>query len=71
MEKKINLETWPRKAQYELFKTMDYPHFNICANVDITRFYAHIKSEKQSFYTAMIYIATKVANEIPEFRYCL
>ncbi|MBF4691979.1 chloramphenicol acetyltransferase [Fusibacter ferrireducens] len=71
METKIDIDTWPRKAQYEFFRTMDYPHFNICANVDITKFYAYIKSKSLSFYTTMIYITTKAANEIPEFRYRL
>ncbi len=69
MKREIDIEKWARKAHYEFFKAMDYPHFNICANVNITHFYAYIKSKSLSFYTSMIYITTKVANEIPEFRY--
>lgn len=71
MEHKIDIETWPRKAQYHLFKEMDYPHFNVCANVDITKMYDHIHGTDISFNKAMIYITTKVANEIKEFRYRL
>lgn len=69
MERKIDINTWPRKGQYSLFRQMDYPHFNICAQLDITNFYTFVKSKNISFYTAMIYMTTKIANEIKEFRY--
>ncbi len=45
MERKIDLENWPRKQQYDLFRHMDYPHFNICANLDITEMYNYVKNE--------------------------
>lgn len=69
MERKIDINTWPRKGQYNLFRQMDYPHFNVCAQLDITNFYTFVKAKNISFYTAMIYITTKIANEIKEFRY--
>ena len=31
----INLETWPRREHYEVFSTWEYPHFSMCANVDL------------------------------------
>ena len=68
MERRIDLDKWPRKSQYELFKTMDSPHFNICANIDITKLRKFIKRHDLPFYTTMIYITTKVANSIPAFR---
>jgi len=49
MKKYIDIESWPRKAQYKLFKQMDYPHFNICANVDITEMYSYVKANDISF----------------------
>ncbi len=48
---------------------MDYPHFNICANLDITEMYNYVKMNNIPFFKAMVYIATKTANEIKEFRY--
>jgi chloramphenicol O-acetyltransferase type A len=65
----IDLETWKRKEHFNFFNRMDYPHFNICGNIDITHFLKVIKAEKVSFYYAMIYAATHAANEVINFRY--
>jgi chloramphenicol O-acetyltransferase type A len=48
---------------------MDYPHYNICVNIDITNFLTKIKEEKIPFYYAMIYAATYALNQVEEFRY--
>ncbi|AOT70553.1 chloramphenicol acetyltransferase [Geosporobacter ferrireducens] len=69
MKKYIDIESWPRKAQYKLFKQMDYPHFNICANLDITKTYSYIKNNEIPFFKAMVFLTSKVVNNIPEFRY--
>lgn len=34
----------------------DYPHINICANVDITEFYRYIKEKEDPFYISILYI---------------
>lgn len=67
--KEINLNTFPRKAHFELFNNLSYPHFNICANVNITKFYQFLKQRNKPFFLSFVYVATKIANEIPEFRY--
>lgn len=65
----IDIDSWSRSKQYNFFKQMDYPHFNICANVDITNLYDFVKKEKRSFFRTMVYVASRAANEIEEFRY--
>jgi chloramphenicol O-acetyltransferase type A len=65
----IDLETWPRREHYRLFNTFDHPHFNMCVNVDITTFYSFLKQQDISFNLAVVYILTRTANTIPEFRY--
>jgi chloramphenicol O-acetyltransferase type A len=65
----IDLETWPRKEHFAVFKDFDYPHFSLCANVDITAFYPFIKQNGISFNLAVVYLITRTANAIPEFRY--
>ena len=65
----IDVENWKRNEHFNFFHQMDYPHFNICGNVDITHFLQVVKEKKISFYYAMIYAATAVANEIVNFRY--
>lgn len=57
-----------RKKHFEFFRQMDNPHFNICANVDITKYLEQIKRESIPFTPAMVYAISKVANDIPAFR---
>lgn len=67
--KYINIDNWSRKEQYHFFKQMDYPHINLCAQLDMTRFYSFTKENKLSFFKTILHIIARVANEIPEFRY--
>lgn len=65
----IDIENWNRKNHYYYFKHLDYPHFNICANLDITEFYRYIKEKEYPFFISILYATTKAANNIKEFRY--
>ncbi|MCP4600141.1 MAG: chloramphenicol acetyltransferase [Proteobacteria bacterium] len=65
----ISLETWPRREHFKVFNTWDYPHFNLCANVDLTAFYPMVKQRGVSFTVAIVYVLARAANAIPEFRY--
>lgn len=66
--KLIDIENWNRKDHYNHFKQLSYPHFNICANVDITRFYKYIKETKKPFFISILFASTKAANSIEEFK---
>ena len=57
-----------RKKHFEFFQNMDQPHFNVCANVDITLFRQFIKANGLPFNVSMVYLTSKVANAIPAFR---
>ena len=61
---KLNLETWPRYEQCKLFIGMDYPHFNLCANVDISAFLPAAKASPHSFNTGLVYLFARAANGI-------
>jgi chloramphenicol O-acetyltransferase type A len=65
----IDLETWPRRDHFKVFSGLDYPHFGLSANVDITTFRLFVKQHDISFTIAIIYVLTRAANKIPEFRY--
>ncbi len=69
LRKYIDMENWKRKDHYNFFKELDYPHFNICGNLDITNFYKHVKENELPFFISILYAATKTANNIKEFRY--
>ena len=66
---RIELQTWPRREHFETYHTFDHPHFNMCANVDLTAFYPALKEREISFTVAIVYVFARVANEIPEFRH--
>ena len=65
----IDLETWPRRKQFRFFNAFDHPHFNMCANVDLTAFYPVVKQYGIPFTVAIVYVLARAANAIPEFRY--
>lgn len=67
--KKIDVQDWDRYTHYKFFRQMDYPQYNICMDLDITKFLTSVKQKELPFYYAMIYATMKVANEVEEFRY--
>ena len=67
--RQINLNTWPRREHFQVFRSFDIPHFNMCANIDLRAFYTLIKQSDISVNMAIVYILTRAANAIPEFRY--
>jgi chloramphenicol O-acetyltransferase type A len=67
--KYIDLDTWSRKEHFNFFYRMDYPQYNICFNLDVTRFLAFTREKKLSFYYAMIFAVTDVVNQYDDFKY--
>ena len=67
--RQIDMRTWPRREHFKVFSAFDYPHFSLCANVDLTAFYAYVKQRGISFTVAIVYVLARAANAIPEFRY--
>jgi chloramphenicol O-acetyltransferase type A len=67
--RKIDLENWPRRTHFELFREMAFPHFSLTTIVDLSNFYPYLKKQGVSFTIGMMYLLAKTANQIPEFRY--
>lgn len=67
--KYIDIENWSRKGHFEFFYRMDYPQYNICMDIDITKFLAFTKKEGLPFYYSMIYAATVAVNDIENLKY--
>lgn len=65
----IDIKNWKRREHFEFFYRMDYPQYNICANIDVTRFLHYVKEHGLPFYYAMIYAVTKVTDDCENFRY--
>ena len=64
----IDVDTWSRKQQFEMFRDWDYPHFNICAEIDITRLHRQCRQIGISRFNGILYGVSKIANDIEEFR---
>lgn len=64
----IDMETWPRRAHFNHFNGLAYPHIGLCAPVDLSEFYPAVKQRGVSFSVAMAYVLARAANAIPEFR---
>jgi len=65
----VDMQTWPRREHFKVFNAFDHPHFNMCANIDLTTFYPVVKQRGVSFTVAIVYVLSRVSNAIPEFRY--
>ena len=65
----IDLQSWSRREHFKFFSAFDHPHFGLCANVDLTRFHPFVKQHGISFTAAVVYVITRAANAVPEFRY--
>lgn len=65
----VDMDSWKRKQHYAIYKEFQKPRYDISFELDITNFHTKIRNRKLSFTTAFIYVVSKVANEIEEFRY--
>jgi len=64
----VNKSDWKRKKHFEFFSKLDYPHFNITANLIISELKKLSKETELSFFKGMLYLSVKTANQIPEFK---
>ena len=64
----IDMQTWSRREHFEFFSNFNHPHFNMCANVDITKLFRYSKEQGFSLTAVISYMISRTANDIPEFR---
>jgi chloramphenicol O-acetyltransferase type A len=66
----IDLENWPRRTHFELYRHFDNPHFNVTANVDVEEMLRHTRQDKSATLTvAITYLLARAANQIVNFRW--
>ncbi len=66
--KKIEQENWPRRSQFEFFRSFDQPYFDVCARVDVTGLRARSRANKESLFANMLFEAMGAVNEVAELR---
>lgn len=64
----INIEGWDRAMHYYAFKNSMQPQYCVTFELDITNFLTQIKKKGYSFTFSFVYVVTKCANQIEEFR---
>lgn len=67
--KVIDEKNWKRSLHCQIFRNCVEPAFCVTFELDITDFLKEIKERGYSFTMSLIYIVTKCANGIEEFRY--
>jgi chloramphenicol O-acetyltransferase type A len=56
------------KKHFDFFNRMAYPHFGLTAGTDITSLIKYTKDHGLHFSSVIIYLVSRVANDLPEFR---
>ena len=65
----IELAAWPRREMFLSYLGTDFPYINMGCRMDVTGLLAHTRREGLSFYFALIWLSTRVADSIPNFRW--
>ena len=64
----IDMDSWPRRKHFHFFNRFDYPHYNVCSMVDMTRMHAHLERLERSSFKIMLYCISRAANEVEALR---
>ena len=63
----VDLESWPRAAQFHWFRTFEKPHYATTSRIDVTRLMRR-KSEGVSLYRASLWAIGEGMMAVPELR---
>lgn len=69
MMRKIDLETYKRRASFEAFKNRDVPYFSTTSNVDITSLKEFVDRNEYGFFVPISFLISKSVNLVPELRH--
>ncbi|PPK79015.1 chloramphenicol O-acetyltransferase type B [Lacrimispora xylanisolvens] len=65
----IDETNWKRAFHCQVFRNSIEPSYCVTFELDITNFLKKVRKEDRSFTLSLIYIVSKCANDIEEFRY--
>lgn len=67
--KQIIFDNPHRQKHFQFFNSMNHPHFNITAPVCVDGLIQSCKANGISTHLAIVYLISRVANDIPQFRW--
>ncbi|ADW69469.1 CatA-like O-acetyltransferase [Granulicella tundricola] len=65
---KIDLETWNRRATFQLFKDYSEPYHGVCLRVDCTATYRFARQNHISVFLSLVHRSLLAANQVENFR---
>ena len=57
-----------QQKHFDFFRSMNHPHFGVCASVEIGGWLEIAREQELKTTPAIVYLLTRVANEIPQLR---
>lgn len=66
--KEFDITGWSRREIYEAFSQFNFPFYHVAFYVDVTRLKTYTSKRGLSFYYSMIWLATRAADSILNFR---
>lgn len=67
----LDLDAWPRRAQFDFFRSYDNPFFSVCVDVDVSALRRWVDAHDRSFFLTCLYGSQRAANAVAPFRYRL
>ena len=64
----IDMNTYPRRAHFDYFRSLQNPMLGVTVDVDVTALQAFCKAESCSFYLAFMRCVARAANGVPQLR---
>ena len=64
----IEPESWPRREHFNLYSGFEFPHVNLCVQLDISELWGKRARAGAPPTVTLVYIVTKAANRVPEMR---
>jgi chloramphenicol O-acetyltransferase type A len=66
--RKINLETWERRASFHFFKRFTEPYHGVCLRVDCTETYRYAKQHHLSVFLSLLHRSLVAAHQVENFK---
>ena len=68
MKRKLDIDTWVRKAHFEFFSGFDEPFYGVCVRVDCTAAYDFAKRNGVSFFLYCLHRSLAAAQRVEAFK---
>lgn len=66
--RRIDVDKWPRRSQFELYRDMDFPYFSLTAEVEVGGLKEAAQKAGSSLTVATVFLISKAANKLDAFK---